>query len=629
MDKLIAKYKTTRNHQLKLKILTLSPFTIRKTSEKFETTSYMVSKARNLEKEFGILPEIPTMSKGKIIKRETKELIRNFYVLDEYSRQCPGMKDYKSCRNDEGIKVRIQKRLMLCNLKELYQEFVKIYTDQNDLIGFSTFAALRPPWCMLSGSSGTHSVCVCTYHQNPKLQVAALGIKGLNYKELLKASVCSMDNENCMMHLCSNCPREQGVKDTIEGLLSQNDVMPEEIRYKQWVTVDRCTIIEKIENANDFVEDLSLNIAKLSRHHYVSKAQAKYFKNLKDNLPEGEGCLVGDFAENYSFIVQDAAQGFHWENSQCTVHPFVFYWKDNNSVHHQSYCFISDCLKHNTNTVYTFQTKLIPRLLKQHPNFTKIHYFTDGCAGQYKNKSNFLNLCYHKEDFFIDAEWNFFATSHGKNACDGIGGTVKRATAKASLQRDINNQILTAQDMYKYLTEDLNSKIEYFYIPETYVKEIEYKSQNRQQLQVKPITGTLKLHRFIPLTNETIMVHYLSHGTGEERYIVGSKQNKSSTTVNANTDEIKIGSFIACRYENKLWFGLVKDFDDQYDDYIIKFLGQQGINASFTFPMNDDICPVAKEDILGMIDANVRGGTRIQYTFKEQDMHKFYTMVYR
>ena len=56
-------------------------------------------------------------------------------------------------------------------------------------------------------------------------------------------------------------------------------------------------------------------IPQLSRHHYVRKAQAKYFKDLKDNLPEGDGCLVGDFAENYSFIVQDAAQGFHWENS--------------------------------------------------------------------------------------------------------------------------------------------------------------------------------------------------------------------------------------------------------------------------------------------------------------------------
>ena len=31
--------------------------------------------------------------------------------------------------------------------------------------------------------------------------------------------------------------------------------------------------------------------------------------------------------------------------------------------------------------------------------------------------------------FALNAKWNFFATSHGKNAYDGVGGTVKRLTA--------------------------------------------------------------------------------------------------------------------------------------------------------------------------------------------------------
>ena len=63
-----------------------------------------------------------------------------------------------------------------------------------------------------------------------------------------------------------------------------------------------------------------------------------------------------------------------------------------------------------------------------------IHYFSDGCAAQYKNCKNILNLCHHKEDYLIDCMWNFFATSHGKSTCDGIGNTVKRITAPASLQ---------------------------------------------------------------------------------------------------------------------------------------------------------------------------------------------------
>ena len=40
-------------------------------------------------------------------------------------------------------------------------------------------------------------------------------------------------------------------------------------------------------------------------------------------------------------------------------------------------------------------------------------YFSDGSGAQYKNWNNFDSLVRHKEDFGIDAEWHFFATSYG------------------------------------------------------------------------------------------------------------------------------------------------------------------------------------------------------------------------
>ena len=45
-----------------------------------------------------------------------------------------------------------------------------------------------------------------------------------------------------------------------------------------------------------------------------------------------------------------------------------------------------------------------------------------------------MNLLNHKKDFGIEAEWHFFAISHGKGACDGIGGCIKRNAYRASLQ---------------------------------------------------------------------------------------------------------------------------------------------------------------------------------------------------
>jgi hypothetical protein len=45
----------------------------------------------------------------------------------------------------------------------------------------------------------------------------------------------------------------------------------------------------------------------------------------------------------------------------------------------------------------------------------------------------FINLCYHRNDFTVATERQFFAKSHGKGACDGIWGT-ERLARKGRLQ---------------------------------------------------------------------------------------------------------------------------------------------------------------------------------------------------
>ena len=93
-------------------------------------------------------------------------------------------------------------------------------------------------------------------------------------------------------------------------------------------------------------------------------------------------------------------------------------------------------MHHDTVAVYLFQKSLIAYLKRSLPSVPqKIYYFSDGAASQYKNRKNFINLCHHRENFGISAEWHFSATSHDIGACDGLGGTVKCLAAKASLQR--------------------------------------------------------------------------------------------------------------------------------------------------------------------------------------------------
>ena len=46
------------------------------------------------------------------------------------------------------------------------------------------------------------------------------------------------------------------------------------------------------------------NLDKLTMHSYLSKSQSKYLKKRKD-LNQETIIFLGDFAENFKFIVQD------------------------------------------------------------------------------------------------------------------------------------------------------------------------------------------------------------------------------------------------------------------------------------------------------------------------------------
>ena len=108
-----------------------------------------------------------------------------------------------------------------------------------------------------------------------------------------------------------------------------------------------------------------------------------YIKNLKNSFQIGEIIVVGDFSENYKFVVQDSIQSFYFGTSQCTIHPFVVYFPSKDEVQHQSYCFISDNLKHDSAMIYTFICHLIAELKSKHQCLNKVHYFSNGCSAQY------------------------------------------------------------------------------------------------------------------------------------------------------------------------------------------------------------------------------------------------------
>ena len=84
-----------------------------------------------------------------IFQTEEKQRIIEFYTSDEYSRQLPGMKNVKSVKQSNGKRQKIQKRLLLINIKELYAEYKKKFScDGVRLCKLSVFFENRPAYVM-------------------------------------------------------------------------------------------------------------------------------------------------------------------------------------------------------------------------------------------------------------------------------------------------------------------------------------------------------------------------------------------------------------------------------------------------------------------------------------------------
>ena len=176
-------------------------------------------------------------------------------------------------------------------------------------------------------------------------------------------------------------------------------------------------------NRTDWVKKwTTVLIGNLAASQFHTHSSLLAFKrDTREALQSGDFLVVWDFAENYSFVMQDETQSFHWNNAQATLHPFVCYYRENadSSVSHISYVVISDCNIHNTVAVHLFQKHLTNFLTAELTAVNRLIYFSDGCAGQYNNCKHFLNICYHEQDFGMWAEWNFFATSHGNGHAMG------------------------------------------------------------------------------------------------------------------------------------------------------------------------------------------------------------------
>ena len=184
------------------------------------------------------------------------------------------------------------------------------------------------------------------------------------------------------------------------------------------------------------------------------------------------------------------------------------------------------------------------------------------------------------------AEWHFFATSHGKGACDGVGGTVKRLAACASLQRPYSDQIMTPRQLFEWCSQNIQ-KIQFNYVTvEDYKVEKTLLSERFNQCQSIP--GTRSFHAYIPLSTSTTMLKVQTF-SGSERSIkvsiIGEKIEDEDFIL--MLDDIR--GFVTCSYKQNWWVACVLQTFSTTEEVQLSFLHPAGPNRSYYYPGKPEV----------------------------------------
>ncbi|KAK3907971.1 ARL14 effector protein [Frankliniella fusca] len=520
IDQLKARFLTCNSRQEKVYVLSVLPqsWSINKVAEEFNVSFGFARFVRELVKLKGILPLLSESPRGSRLSAEVIEKVIRFYEEDEVNVYIMPDKNQFLSITINGVKVQKQKRLLLANLKELYIYF----SERNpNLIGFSSFAALRPKYCLLAGSPGTHCVCVCQRHENIKLMIEGANLKLFssteegsmkNYKQCLATIRCEPPTEQCFLNQCNECPGLESMQEILEVHFDAELI--DDVTYNSWVSSSsdtRCTLLTVIKPKEEFIECFLKDLSDLKEHDFIAFQQRKYLQYLKDNLPVGDAVVLLDFAENYRMIIQNEVQGYHWTTTEATIHPFVAYYRDEEKeeLKHFNMVIISDTKSHTAVTIFAFQKHFINFLKAHVMGIKKIHYFSDSTTSQYRNRNAFCNLCHHLEDFGIEAEWNYFETAHGKSPCDSLGGIIKRCAAKASLQGTL---IRSAEELFTWARNKWSeeSKVKVHYVSSEEIN-MEFTNFLKQRLaKTIPVPQTMAVHHVLPLSTKRLQLKKFS-----------------------------------------------------------------------------------------------------------------------
>ena len=207
-----------------------------------------------------------------------------------------------------------------------------------------------------------------------------------------------------------------------------------------------------------------------------------------------------------------------------------------------------------------------------------------------------LGLVHHSSDFSVVGTWTFFATSHGKSPCDGIGGTLKRLTSDESLRRDPDDAIITANMMAEHCRKTFPT-ISICVISAEDLK-VSFDLISPRYAVTKTYVGTRSYHYFEHIGDGKIGAKILSSDQQFEK-----KARHAPVLFDSIINNLQVGSYLAFVYDRKWYVGIVEDIERGDCEVQVSSMHPKGPSTSFFWPERVDEVWVHSSQILCLVDS--------------------------
>ena len=200
----------------------------------------------------------------------------------------------------------------------------------------------------------------------------------------------------------------------------------------------------------------------------------------------------------------------------------------------------------------------------------------------------------------------FLCKSHGKSACDGVGGTIKRLVDRAIKLDQLIYPINCPKLMFDFCCQNItNIKFFYLEIADIISHTIKFELEERYY-KCSKFKGIRSHHSFKPINESSFIMKRVSSDI-----LFSEVQLIEVTDIDINYQYLIPGVYVVCNYDSLSYIGIIKSIENS--DLNIKFMRKIRDNI-FAWPEKDDICWIPFQDVLTILEPPNILSTR-QYKF--------------